>query len=219
MKLLISYFNFIKEILSSESIKLIGLIILQVLAGGSPILIAWLNGSLIDQIFSDAVNIYFSEQIIILVILSSLFIGASDLFLVLQNIYSEYFKDLVYKRVQFKLLSTIALEPTSCLFEDPKTNNLISIVKQNARDISEYISVISQVITMLFGLVSALVLGFAITWWLPLVLLFTMVPFIYYRTKTENKIWNAKESYGHTQQTGKAKPLGEGEVCKPAVAA
>ena len=191
------YFNFAKQILQGQAWKLSILLILQVLAGISPILIAWLNGQLIDQIFVETTNILSYRAAIILVIFSSLLIGASDLFSVLQNLSSEYFKDLVYQRVQFQILRTISLEPTSNLFEDPPVNKLISIVKQNVHDISEYVSVLSQVITMVFGLIAALILGLSITWWIPVTLLLTMVPFIYYRTKIENNIWNAKTSHGH----------------------
>lgn len=200
--MLASYTKFVKQIFKGQYVMLSLLLTLQILAGIAPVVVAWLNGKVIDQIaISDAYawSSHVGLKLIVpLIIATTMLIAAGDLFTVLQNFCSEYFQDLVYKRLHFQLMRVISAQETINLFENPKDHNLIAIIKQNANDVSEYVSVTSQVLVMFFSLISALYLGFSIVWWMPIVLLVTMVPFIYFRTKIENKIWNTKVSHSHT---------------------
>lgn len=194
--------NFLKIIFKGQVLWLLTLLILQIFAGVSPIIIAWLNSHLIDSISTSnldhksIIGIY-PEIILALIVASALLIAFSDLFTVLQNFLSDYFHNLVYKRIQLQLLDVVSNYPTNHLFEDPEANNTITLAKESAKTVSEYVSVLSQVLVMIFGLVSAVMLGFAIVWWLPFLLLVTMTPFIYCRTKIENKTWNVTENYGY----------------------
>lgn len=186
-------------ILKGNILSLVTLLILQVFAGASPIVVAWLNGKLIDFVASTASKIHIiPASVAVILSISALLIALGDLFTVLQNFCSDSFKDLIYQRVQERLIKSVANYPNSDLFENPKNANLIELAKQNASSISEYLSTASQVLVMVFSFISATFLGFTIAWWIPFLLLITMGPFIYFRTKIENYVWNVRENYGTT---------------------
>lgn len=102
-----------------------------------------------------------------------------EVFGIVHNLFSDYYRDLAYQKIQSQLLNKISLTQTNDFFEDLKINNLIIFVKQNITTLSQQISVVSQVFSMLFGLISAFILGFSIKLWIPFMLILTMTPFIY----------------------------------------
>lgn len=195
------YARFIRQIFRGKYITLWVLLVLQICAGTIPVIIAWLNGRLIHQISMRNPSLYDSNgigyKLIVLIVVVSSCIALNDLLTVLQNFCSEYLQDLFRRRIQSQIMITISSQETIRLFESPADNNLIAVVKQNADRVSAYISITSQVLVTVFNLIAALLLGFFIVWWIPIVLFITMAPFVYVRTKNENKIWNAKVDHGH----------------------
>ena len=194
-----SWRKLLNILLKNNILILFILLSLQVFTGTSPIIVAWLNGKLIDVIANNALGSHIIPAAITMIVVTcSLLIALGDLFTVLQNFSSDAFKDLIYHRIQSHLIKSIAEYPNNSLFEDPKTASLVELAKQNASNISEYLSTASQVLVMVFSFITATFLGFTIAWWLPFLLLITMGPFIYFRTKIENHLWGVKEHYGST---------------------
>jgi ATP-binding cassette subfamily B protein len=179
------------------------LLILQLISGILPALLFWINGKLIDLVCTNEISIFsfFNTNIkisTIFIILYVILIYCGEIFSLLHNCFSDYCKDLTYKKIQYHLINKISNYPTNDVFENSKTNHSIILAKQNIKLLSEYVSIFSQVLSVIFGLLSALMLGFSIIWWIPIVLLITMIPLMYVRTRVENKIWSAREHYADT---------------------
>jgi ATP-binding cassette subfamily B protein len=195
-----SYFNIFK-VIKDKKASLFVLLLIQIVAGMIPILIALVNGLVINEIAGDG-KVSFSEHfstsshMLLLIGSTAFLITFSELSIIWHNFYSDYFRDLVYQRLYYKILEITSTYPTNELLENPDSYNKVVLAKENAAEISNYISVGSQVLMMIFSIIAAFILGFTIAWWIPTVLLITMGPFIYYKTKVESLTWNIKENYG-----------------------
>lgn len=187
----------------TKPLSLTTLLCFQILSGSTPILVAWASGKLIDKLHyalnEDVLEIsVFHGDIFFFISLIALFLSVSELVSLWHNFYSDYFKDLIYKNTYSKILEVVSNHPTCEMLENPSMYSNIILAKENAVAISEYVSVGSQVLAMIFSVIAAVILSLVLAWWIPIILLLSMVPFIYYRAIIENKTWRAKETYSES---------------------
>jgi ATP-binding cassette subfamily B protein len=196
----VKYIHFIRTLFEGSWIAVGLLGCLQIFGGVLPISIAWVNARLIDHIVyatkhTGTAVIQGYDNILIYIGLSCFFIITLELSAVVHALFADYFQDLIYQRIQFNLLKKIALYPTHYLFEDPQTNALITLAKEGARSISEYVNIGSYVMMGLVGVVPAFFLAYSITWWVPIVIIVTMMPLVYARAKVERSSWEIRKAY------------------------
>jgi ATP-binding cassette subfamily B protein len=193
----------LSEVFISHKKLVFGIVILQFATGAAPVISAWLTGILIDNI-EKSLNLFNGQPLqhgtvfLIIVISTAILLTLNEIATVLHNFSSDALKDLTYQKIKFRLLKAVGAPPTNELFETPYNVSQINLAKKNADAISEYVSITSQVISMIFGLISSLALGLMIAWWIPMLLYITMGPLIYWRTRVENQSWAIKETFGET---------------------
>lgn len=176
------------------------LCILQVISGVLPISITWMTAQLVDTLSQYTTGLETTiksnlSSILWYVGVSCLLMVLNEILYVMHGFFSDYFKDFVYQRVQVAYMKKIATYPTQEIFENTHYSNLIALAHKSIDSVNEYISVASQILQGIFGIIPAFIWMCSLKWWIPLVLLATMIPFFYFKSRIENKSWNIKSVY------------------------
>lgn len=195
-----TYLKFLKYLFVGNYISLSLLMLVQVVSGICPIVTSYLIAQLIDTISvvkeaNTHIKYFGINHITILIVSCSIFLLFDELFSVIHGLFSDYFKDSIHKKVKFLFLSKISLHPTNDFFENPKISDLVSLSKTSVHDISGYVYVISYFLSGLFAFIAALIAVWTLEWWIPLVLITTLIPLIYFRIRLQKKTWNIREYF------------------------
>ena len=196
----ISYLKFFKSLFAKNHTSLSLLVLIQAISGICPVATNYLISRLIDTISvvkeANARIEYFGiDHITILIVSCSVFLLFDEVFGVIHGLFSDYFKDYIHQRVKFLFLNKISLYPTNDFFENPKISDLVALSKTSVQDISNYIYVASYFLSGLFAFISALIAVWTLEWWIPLVLITTLIPLIYFRITLQKKTWNIRETF------------------------
>jgi ATP-binding cassette subfamily B protein len=195
-----TYLKFLKHLFVGNYISLSLLILVQVVSGICPVLTSYLIAQLIDTITlvkeaNTHIEYFGIHHITIVIVSCSIFLLFDEVFAVVHGLFSDYFKDYIHQKVKFLFLSKISLHPTNDFFENPKISDLVSLSKTSVQDISGYVYVVSYFLSGLFAFISSLIAVWTFEWWIPLVLIITLIPLIYFRITFQKKTWNIRESF------------------------
>ena len=189
----------LKDIFHGHNLSIIGMIVFQVIAGVAPVVSTWVNGKLIDHIIKINLVPKSTLTIFILLVASAVFcLILMELAITLNNFFSDYFQNLIYYKIHYRLLEVISSYPTHGLRDSPKANQQIALSRQQAESISEHVTLLCSIFLVLCSLTFSFILCISIAWWIPWILVGTMIPLLYARTSIEHKLWNVKEAYGET---------------------
>ena len=191
-----------RQILNSNRIVLVTLILVQIISGICPVTVNYLMSKLIDSIAA-AKNLdsrfqnFDINHIFILVLACSTLLLLDEVLSIIHSFFSSYFSDYTYQQIKFLLLQKISLHPTYHFFEDSKTSDLVALSKKNIQNVSNYINIISCFLRGLFLLVPVLISVYTLKWWFPFILITTFTPLIYFRVQLQKKIWNITTNFSH----------------------
>ncbi|MGL5784907.1 MAG: ABC transporter ATP-binding protein [Alphaproteobacteria bacterium] len=192
----------LKQILQGNCKAASLLMLLQVFSGMAPVLGTWINAKLIDTIVYTTPLTKLTQGIptviLGLILACAGFIFLEELFSSLHGFCADALKDRVYQQIKTALLTKLSSIPNLRPFADPQTQDQVTLAQQSTAMISEYVSVTSYVLMGVFGVVPALVLAASITWWIPLVILMSMVPFIWMKGNLHRKSWDIREQHAPT---------------------
>jgi ATP-binding cassette subfamily B protein len=195
-----TYLQFLRYLFKKNYISLSLLILIQVISGICPVVISYLIAQLIDTITvvkeaNTHIEYFGINHMTILIVSCSVFLLFDEVFSVIHGLFSDYFKDYIHQKVQFLFLSKISLHPTNDFFENPKISDLVSLSKASTHNISNYVYVVSYFLSGLFAFSSSIIAVWTFEWWIPLVLIITLIPLIYFRIMLQKKTWNIRESF------------------------
>lgn len=195
-----TYLKFLKHLFVGNYTSLSLLLLVQVVSGICPVVTSYLIAQLIDTITvvkeANTHMEYFGiNHITILIVSCSIFLLFDEVFAVIHGLFSDYFKDSIHKKVKFLFLNKISLHPTNDFFENPKISDLVSLSKTSVQDISGYVYVVSYFLSGVFAFSSSLIAVWTLEWWIPLVLIITLIPLIYFRIRLQKKTWNIRENF------------------------
>jgi ATP-binding cassette subfamily B protein len=192
--------KFLKHLFVGNYISLLLLMLVQVVSGICPVVTSYLIAQLIDTIgvvkeANTQIQYFGINHITILIVSCSIFLLFDEVFAVIHGLFSDYFKDFIHKKVKFLFLSKISLYPTNDFFENPKLSDLVALSKTSVHDISRYVYVASYFLSGLFSFIFALIAVWTLEWWIPLVLIVTLIPLIYFRITLQKKTWNIRKHF------------------------
>ena len=195
-----TYLKFLIHLFVGNYISLSLLILAQIISGICPIVTNYLIAQLIDTISivkeaNTHIKYFGINHITILIVSCSIFLLFDEVFSVIHGFFSDYFKDYIHQRVKLLFLEKISLHPTNDFFESPKISDLVALSKTSVQDISSYVYVASYFLSGLFAFISALIAVWTLKWWIPLVLIVTLIPLIYFRITLQKKTWNIRENF------------------------
>jgi len=195
-----TYLSFFKYLFVENYTSLSLLIFLQIISGVCPVVTSYLISRLIDTIAvvkeaNAHIEHFGISHITILIISCSIFLLFDEVFAVIQGFFSDYFKDYIHQKVKFLFLSKVSLYPTNDFFENPKISDLLSLSKKSVQDISNYTYVVSYFLSGLFAFVPTLAAVWTIEWWIPLVLIVTLIPLIYFRITLQKQTWDIQKNF------------------------
>lgn len=198
-----AYILFFRKVLEGCGFSVTTLIFLQVMGGVIPVIGLLINSKLIDQIVGSSHEASylapsFPEKVSVLVGFTVLFFFLEELFSLCHGFFSDYFKDLIYKRLKVNFVRKISSIPTILFFEDPLLNNQVTLANQSTLLTSEYINVSSHVLMGTFSVIPVIFLSFTIQWWIPVVIISTMIPLILVKAKTQRQSWDIRERHAST---------------------
>lgn len=192
--------SFLKQLLNGQYFSLGILVLIQIISGICPIVVNYLISQLIDAIsmvkaVNTQINYFRIDHITILILVSIIFLLLGEVFSVMHGFFFDYFEEYIYQRVKSSFLYKISLYPTNYFFEDSRICDLIALSKKNIFDISSYISIALSFLGGLFLLIPALIAAWTLEWWIPLVLIMTLTPLIYFRIKFQKQTWDVQKNF------------------------
>ncbi|MGL5784177.1 MAG: ABC transporter ATP-binding protein [Alphaproteobacteria bacterium] len=192
----VTFFRFVKYILSGNYTPLGLLFLVQLLSGLSPILASYGMSRLVDTVSVAAAKpqtAAFLWQFIILLIFScSFFLLLNEVFANFHNFFSDYFENKLFQRIKTALLQKIACYPQIDIFETPDISNRINLAKEHTQELARMLNLSSHFMKNVFSLVPALISVYLFNWWIPIVLCATLTPLLYINVRLHQKTWDAR---------------------------
>jgi ATP-binding cassette subfamily B protein len=179
------------------------LFLLTILTGISPSLSLYFNKQIINIIvdLSTAGNIDLNNQLysplaplfwLIIGIIGLSFI--IDAFKTINTFITGAVRDKVKGHITLALIEKISTFPQISLFENTELLNLIKLSEKGVRRLEEFSFIVIIGLGGFATLIPAILFSLTITWWVPLVLLMTAAPSIYFEGYYREKSWFVEQS-------------------------
>jgi len=189
-------------IIKAAPIELRNLILLNIIRGGAPSAVLFLDKLIIDEISrllsqtqtAQPFALMLSHPILLWSIggvLSLKLVG--DSLETMSSFAATSLRDRVQGFVEGKVLEKVANFDDIALFENPDLLNIVELAKTGVSKIQQLAFTLSMTITGIFIFIPSISLAATIAWWVPVLMLISSSPSIYIKRKYSRIIWRVQK--------------------------
>ncbi|MEG4508235.1 ABC transporter ATP-binding protein [Microcoleus sp. F6_B4] len=189
-------------IIKAAPIELRNLILLNIVRGGAPSAVLFLDKLIIDEISrllsqtqtAQPLALMLSHPILLWSIggvLSLKLVG--DSLETMSSFAATSLRDRVQGFVEGKVLEKVANFDDIALFENPELLNIVELAKTGVSKIQQLAFTLSMTITGIFIFIPSISLAATIAWWVPVLMLISSSPSIYIKRKYSRIIWRVQK--------------------------
>lgn len=181
--------------------SLVALVIFQVFAGITPSLAVWLNSIVIDKIVrvgGKSPHELLAYSVLLLAVVVTLLNALGNVLEASESLVGDTFMDRARKNMSFRINEKIAKHPLLTFFDDPKLNSLVVLARRSLDSVDELIHLSSYTLVGIFGVIPALILAATLKWWIPMVVVSSMLPLLYAKAINERKSWDIESYHAST---------------------
>ncbi|MDZ5762296.1 ABC transporter ATP-binding/permease protein [Candidatus Cyrtobacter comes] len=179
--------KFLYSTLLEYRLRIILFISFQIISGFIPIIIAWSIAELINTI---SITHTWIIEIFIFVAVIAILLSLQEIISLIHNFLSFSIERRVSQKINLAFMEKVALWPGNDIFEDPKLRSKLTLAKDGINRVNNIIWSVSSTLRGFFSLLPAIFASFIFTWWIPTVLLLTVIPMMYVMVKSQHKVWN-----------------------------
>ncbi|WP_445176644.1 ABC transporter ATP-binding protein [Microcoleus sp.] len=189
-------------IIKAAPIELRNLILLNIIRGGAPSAVLFLDKLIIDEV-SRLLSQTQTEQPFALMLSHPILLwsigGVLSLKLVgdsletMSSFAATSLRDRVQGFVEGKVLEKVANFDDIALFENPDLLNIVELAKTGVSKIQQLAFTLSMTITGIFIFIPSISLAATIAWWVPVLMLISSSPSIYIKRKYSRIIWRVQK--------------------------
>ena len=190
-------------IIKAAPIELRNLILLNIIRGGAPSAVLFLDKLIIDEVSrllsqtqtAQPFALMLSHPILLWSIggvLSLKLVG--DSLETMSSFAATSLRDRVQGFVEGKVLEKVANFDDIALFENPELLNIVELAKTGVSKIQQLAFTLSMTITGIFIFIPSISLAATIAWWVPVLMLISSSPSIYIKRKYSRIIWRVQKS-------------------------
>jgi len=193
----------IAMLLQAAPFELRNLTLLTLISSITPVLVLFLNKIIINEIAgllgkgttNKPINFIFHNPLLLwsiggLILLNLL----SDSINTIVGFVLTSLRDRVRGFVQGRVFHKIANFQDIALFETPELLNLVQLAEQGVHRLEQLSFIIITTLKGFFILVPTVLISWSITWWIPLILLISLIPSIYVELKYRNQCWEVEKT-------------------------
>ena len=189
-------------IIKAAPIELRNLILLNIIRGGAPSAVLFLDKLIIDEVSrllsqtqtAQPLALMLSHPILLWSIggvLSLKLVG--DSLETMSSFAATSLRDRVQGFVEGKVLEKVANFDDIALFENPDLLNIVELAKTGVSKIQQLAFTLSMTITGIFIFIPSISLAATIAWWVPVLMLISSSPSIYIKRKYSRIIWRVQK--------------------------
>jgi len=189
-------------IIKAAPIELRNLILLNIIRGGAPSAVLFLDKLIIDEVSrllsqtqtAQPFALMLSHPILLWSmggVLSLKLIG--DSLETMSSFAATSLRDRVQGFVEGKVLEKVANFDDIALFENPDLLNIVELAKTGVSKIQQLAFTLSMTITGIFIFIPSISLAATIAWWVPVLMLISSSPSIYIKRKYSRIIWRVQK--------------------------
>ena len=189
-------------IIKAAPIELRNLILLNIIRGGAPSAVLFLDKLIIDEVSrllsqtqtAQPFALMLSHPILLWSIggvLSLKLVG--DSLETMSSFAATSLRDRVQGFVEGKVLEKVANFDDIALFENPELLNIVELAKTGVSKIQQLAFTLSMTITGIFIFIPSISLAATIAWWVPVLMLISSSPSIYIKRKYSRIIWRVQK--------------------------
>jgi ATP-binding cassette subfamily B protein len=189
-------------IIKAAPIELRNLILLNIIRGGAPSAVLFLDKLIIDEVSrllsqtqtAQPFALMLSHPILLWSIggvLSLKLVG--DSLETMSSFAATSLRDRVQGFVEGKVLEKVANFDDIALFENPELLNIVELAKTGVSKIQQLAFTLSMTITGIFIFIPSISLAATIAWWVPVLMLVSSSPSIYIKRKYSRIIWRVQK--------------------------
>ena len=189
-------------IIKAAPIELRNLILLNIIRGGAPSAVLFLDKLIIDEVSrllsqtqtAQPFALMLSHPILLWSIggvLSLKLVG--DSLETMSSFAATSLRDRVQGFVEGKVLEKVANFDDIALFENPDLLNIVELAKTGISKIQQLAFTLSMTITGIFIFIPSISLAATIAWWVPVLMLISSSPSIYIKRKYSRIIWRVQK--------------------------
>ena len=196
-------------IIKAAPIELRNLILLNIIRGGAPSAVLFLDKLIIDEVSrllsqtqtAQPWALMLSHPILLWSIggvLSLKLIG--DSLETMSSFAATSLRDRVQGFVEGKVLEKVANFDDIALFENPELLNIVELAKTGVSKIQQLAFTLSMTLTGIFIFIPSISLAATIAWWVPVLMLISSSPSIYIKRKYSRIIWRVQRQQAKTSR-------------------
>ena len=196
-------------IIKAAPIELRNLILLNIIRGGAPSAVLFLDKLIIDEVSrllsqtqtAQPFALMLSRPILLWSIggvLSLKLVG--DSLETMSSFAATSLRDRVQGFVEGKVLEKVANFDDIALFENPELLNIVELAKTGVSKIQQLAFTLSMTITGIFIFIPSISLAATIAWWVPFLMLISSSPSIYIKRKYSRIIWRVQRQQAKTSR-------------------
>lgn len=103
-------------------------------------------------------------------------------------------RDRVQGFVQGRVFHKVANYEDIVLFENPEFLNIVQLAEKGVQKLEQLSFIIITTLNGFFILIPSILLSWSITWWIPLILLASLIPAIYVELKYRKQCWDVEKT-------------------------
>ena len=189
-------------IIKAAPIELRNLILLNIIRGGAPSAVLFLDKLIIDEVSrllsqtqtAQPFALMLSHPILLWSIGGVLILKlVGDSLETMSSFAATSLRDRVQGFVEGKVLEKVANFDDIALFENPDLLNIVELAKTGVSKIQQLAFTLSMTITGIFIFIPSISLAATIAWWVPVLMLISSSPSIYIKRKYSRIIWRVQK--------------------------
>lgn len=190
-------------LMQAAPIELRNLTLLTLTGSAAPALVLFLNKIIINEISSlllkgataNPIELIFYKPLLLwsiggLILLNLL----SDSINTIVSFVFTSLRDRVQGFVQDRVFHKIANFEDIALFETPELLNIVQLAEKGVQKLEQLSFIIITTLNGFFLLLPTVLLSWSITWWIPLILLASLIPSIYVELKYQKQCWEVEKT-------------------------
>ncbi|MBD2501127.1 ABC transporter ATP-binding protein [Anabaena azotica] len=103
-------------------------------------------------------------------------------------------RDRVQGFVQGRVFHKVANYENIALFENPELLNIVQLAEKGVQKLEQLSFIMITTLNGIFILIPSILLSWSITWWIPLILLASLIPAIYVELKYRKQCWEVENT-------------------------
>lgn len=188
--------------------ELLTLVFLNILGGAGPSALLYAGKLVIDEVtrianlrgnIPTASSFDFSSSTLMWAVIGFICLNfILSAIYTLSNLQRDNLRERVDGSAQKRVLEKISTFDDISLFEQPQLLNIVQLAQKGISSLSYFADTLSLFMSGLFQLLPAIILTAALGWWVPILMLATLIPTILVRSRIDRHSWDIEASHAST---------------------